>query len=159
MNFDNGNTVELVTTLAEFTELLPFFYEGLDAMNNPAKANMCETKETFLKIMLVCCTKFPEAYIFVCRSKNNKLLGYTSGYNGTRDFSPVRSLWIYGTYSNKKNAECPAQMLKATEQFAREQGYDELLTSTGRITSAAKHWFENKMGFKQRFVAYRKELK
>ena len=154
--YANGNYLEVLKSKEDVLKNWDFLKEGFDQMNNPAKANMNESESAFSKTLIKAVYSWPDAFVGVLRSKNGKVLGYGVGYDSTSAFQDSRSLWIYATYSNRKYKNTVKDMLSWAELFAKQYGFSEIGTATGRINGAAFYWYEKRLGFSRRFVTFRK---
>lgn len=156
--FKSGNYMQIFRDLSDVTANWDFLKEALSEMNDPARANMNENDDEFLKTVLHMVHSWPNAAAGILRSKSGKPLGFGAIYDSSSRFQNHRTLFVYATYSNGKYKMAVPELLEWTESFARNYGFHEILACTGRINGATFYWFEKKLKFRRRFIVFKKEL-
>lgn len=156
--FPSGNYIELLTTKEAIKDNWDFLLEGLESLNDPRRANMNVTTETFYKTVLKLTTLWPDGAALILRSKNGKPLGFCGAYNNTSHLDTEKILWIFICYSNGKCKTTVLEYMDYLFKFAKHFGYDKAQAASGRINGAAFYWYEKKLDFHRRYIVFEKSL-
>lgn len=156
--FPSGNYIDLLTSKEMLADNWEFIQEGFSQLNNPKKANMQVSIETFYKSMLRLTDAWPEGAALILRSKNDKPLGFCAAYNCSSDIETEKVLWIYLCYSNGKCKTTVLEYMDYLFKFGKFYGYTKAQSASGRINGAAFYWYEEKLNFRRRYIVFEKML-
>jgi hypothetical protein len=145
----------------EILDWWDFFLEGLRALNEPNKANLNMSPEMLFKALNrtlqgSLTEKGKGGVVMIFNGKEP--FGWTFAYPIIDEASGQRGLFVHSMYSRHDFGHTTVELTKAAEEYAREFYYDFVETATPRLTGAARRLFFNKLGFKPKYVIFRKEL-
>lgn len=160
MTSKRGNEITEIVSLTQLLDNWPFFVEGLRALNDPRRANMNTDAEEFLKYMtkILALRGTKEGLIIMARSKSGTPLGFGAGYNATGMFSKQRVFFVYAVYANGLDKFVMQDLMEWCRQYTIDNNYDEIQAMTSRLSTAARRWFIQTMGFERKCVIYRKAV-
>jgi len=155
----------IVRRLKDYNEILEewqFLLEGLDELNRVATKKRWEVSaETFLQVLLDCLIyNYENSYVSIIKSKNGKNLAYLVAMDVKEKYNKDKKiLWVYAIYSNKKSQTAASYGFSVMEEWAVQQGFDELQGKTVKTSGAFLRLMRNRYGMRLSEILFAKELK
>lgn len=136
----------IITTYSSLIENWPFFARGLVELNTTVgEQEQVDKLEFFTRHLDVVMDKV-DGVIFLALSRDNKPLGFISGWALVDDHKKPTAL-VYAAYAipsqqtNGKGQSCMKMLYSSIESWARGRGIKRLQTYSGRTSGAAVRWF------------------
>ncbi len=125
-----------------------FFLEGLELLNQTVKTEDEQVSQNaFLLTHVSIATGQKEGVIYLVHSKNDKPLGFITGFNDTAPYKEQKSLLVYALYSNRKSATASRFAGLSIERWAKANGFSKLHAFSGRTSGSAVQWASRFHGF------------
>ena len=135
----------------------PFLLGSLAELNETIKDTPIST-DSFLRVHLDIAVGKIYGKIFLLTSKNDKPLGFVSAFESTSVYGPGPVLWVYAIYSNDKKAGVPKILFSRLEEWAKDHGFVEIQTQSGRTSGASIRWCRAQFGLRLSKLFFSKTL-
>lgn len=150
----------IVHDLRSHTDVIKFwsfFQEGLLVLNRLLDATV--SNETLFRVVNDIVVAPPEAgKVLVITDKAGTPVFYIVVFDNTSRYHKRQSALIYAAYSNNKVGGVTRYGLSIIEQWAKDNGYNELHAFSPRITGSGFRLFEGTFKFRRRSVLFYKPV-